>query len=346
MDKNKWNLYLGWAVKRIALICFDVFAVTFSYWFALIIRFYVNFRILPTASAYIPAFLQFSPWYAAICVVVFASAKLYNSMWKYAGLNDLNRILCASAFSSIIHVVATVLFVMRMPVTYYVFGAIIQFLMIAASRFSYRIVIAERKKWRRKQNKAMINVMIVGVGETGGIVRKQIEEDRDNIAHPVCVFSSKKMDGAGMLDGLPVVSGMERLKEYVEKYQVQCVILADSMMIPEERKRIKAICREMDVEVQDFSVYFSSMDNSVLVRELLEHVCGGVDILIGDRKQSFLNGEDAIMSLNRKYCVKSISAKDNRLEIELVESRIVINDTSEPWGKAYEEQTGQEISFF
>lgn len=346
MDKEKCSLYAGWAAKRAVLIIHDIFAVTFSYWFALIIRFYVNFQILPTASAYIPAFGRFAPWYAAICIIIFACFKLYNSMWKYAGLNDLNRIFGACAVTTVVHVAGTMLFVQRMPITYYVFGAVIQFLLLTASRFSYRVFIAERSKLLKVRNKATINVMIVGIGETARIVRKQIENDHANIAHPVCIFAYRKTNGIEMQDGVPVVSGMEKLKDHILKYKVKCVILADSLMLPENRKQIKEICQEMDIEVQDFSWYFSNTNSGVSFGNLMEHTSGAIDIVIDGKVHSFSNGEAAMMSLNGNYGVKDISAKGSRLVVELVESRSIINDTSTNWGREYEEQTGQELSFF
>lgn len=87
------SLYIRWLFLRLGMVLFDIFAVNFAYFIALIIRFYVNFKINEWAARYIPAFLQFAPWYTVCCLVIFGAFKLYNNRWKYAGLNDLNRIL-------------------------------------------------------------------------------------------------------------------------------------------------------------------------------------------------------------------------------------------------------------
>ena len=141
-------MYIRWFLLRLALVAFDIVAVNFSYFIALVIRFYVNFEFNVWAERYIPAFLRFAPYYTVCCLVIFWLFKLYNSRWKYAGLNDLNRILLACLLTCVVQVVGSVVFVLRMPITYYAIGAVIQFVLIAASRFYYRFFLMEPERVR------------------------------------------------------------------------------------------------------------------------------------------------------------------------------------------------------
>lgn len=342
--KNARQAYLGWFAKRIALVAYDVVAVNLAYWFALIIRFYVNMKFMPSIGNYIPAFWSFAPWYSIACVIVFACFKLYGSMWKYAGIYDLNRVVLANIVTAIVQVVGTLIFVMRMPITYYVLGAGIQFLLIAVGRFAYRVFVTERARIQSRKQ-ATINTMIIGVGETGRIVRKKIEEDRNNVARLVCVFTAKPYDAA-MVDGIPVATGMEKFKEYLKKYQVACVILADSIMLSEERKLIKKVCAEENIEVQDFSGYFQYEGTGITLKRQLEYVTGPVELIIDGESQLFSNGEAAMMAVQGNYQVKAISTKKEHIVIEVSQQKVVLNNTDEDWVKEYEQNTGEEISFF
>ena len=96
-------------------------------------------------------------------------------MWRYAGANDMHRILQANIVTCAIQVVGTLLFIRRMPIAYYIIGAILQACFIIAIRFAYRIIVLERnRKYNRKQSS--VNAMIVGVGEVGRRVIKYLEE--------------------------------------------------------------------------------------------------------------------------------------------------------------------------
>lgn len=344
--KQNRSAYVRWFFVRLALVLFDIFAVNFAYFIALIVRFYVNFEINEWAVRYIPAFRAFAPWYTVACLVIFGLFKLYNNRWKYAGLNDLNRILLACLVTCVVQVVGSVVFVLRMPITYYVIGAVIQFCMIAASRFSYRLFLMERSRVRSRKSGTSIPVMIVGVGETSHIVRRHLERDSENAAHPVCLADFRGEEFGNMMEGLPIVSGVNRIADAIKKYGVECVILADSTMPADVRKAIRDICAGQSVEVQDFAGYFQESRGAVTLRNLMEYAKGEVELVVNGKSQQFANGEQAVMSVTGKYVVKSVSARGNRLVVELQKDILVPNDVKEEWVQTYEKETGEDISFF
>lgn len=340
------SIYVRWLFLRLAMVLFDIFAVNFSYFTALIVRFYVNFEINEWAVRYFPAFLKFAPWYTACCLLIFWAFKLYNNRWKYAGLNDLNRILLACFATCVVQVVGSVVFVLRMPITYYMIGAVIQFFMIAASRFSYRLFLMERSRVRSRRSAAAIPVMIVGVGETSHLVRRHLERDTENAARPVCLADFRGEEFGNLLEGLPVVSGVSKIADAIKKYGIECVILADSTMPSDVRKAIRDICAEQNVEVQDFAGYFQESRGAVTLRGLMEYAKGEVELVVNGKSQTFANGEQAVLSVTGKYVVKSVSAHDSRLVVELQKDILVPNDVKEEWVQTYEKETGEDISFF
>ena len=201
---------------------YDIFAVNFAYFIALVFRFYVNFEFNVSAEKYVPAFIQFALWYTLCCLIIFWAFILYNSRWKYVGLNDLNRILIACVTTSVVQVVGSLVFVERMPITYYIIGAVILFCMIDASRFAYRLFLMELSRVRSRRNATSIPVMIVGVGETSHIVRHHLERDSENAAHPVCMADFRGEEFGNMMEGLPVISGVNRIANAI-KISVWCV---------------------------------------------------------------------------------------------------------------------------
>ena len=344
--KQNKLIYIRWFFLRLAMVLFDIFAVNFSYFIALILRFYVNFEINVWAVRYIPAFLKFAPWYTVCCLLIFWGFKLYNNRWKYAGLNDLNRILLACLVTCVVQVVGSMMFVLRMPITYYVIGAVIQFCMIAVSRFSYRLFLMERSRVRSRRSAAAIPVMIVGVGETSHLVRRHLERDTENAARPVCLADFRGEEFGNLLEGLPVVSGVSKIADAIKKYGIECVILADSTMPGDVRKAIRDICAGLNVEVQDFAGYFQESRGAVTLRNLMEYAKGEVELVVNGKSQTFANGEQAVLSVSGKYVVKSVSAHENRLVVELQKDILVPNDVKEEWVQTYEKETGEDISFF
>ena len=338
--------YIRWILIRILLVLFDIVAVNLSYFAALLLRFYVNHGFYIWTTKYIPAILQFAPYYSACCLVVFAVFRLYSSRWRYAGMNDLNRILMACVVTCVIQIVGTLVFVMRMPITYYFIGAVLQFGMITISRFSFRLFLMERERVRKCFRGADVPVMIVGVGETSHLVRKHMEHHPNNGVRPVCLVDFRREEYGTLLEGIPVVSGIDKIPAAAKKYGVECVILADSTMPMKLRQEIRDMCSELSLDVQDFVGLFQESRGAVALRNLMEYTSGAVELVIDGIPVRFSNGEQAVLSITDKRVIKSIYARDNRLVVELQKDILVPNDVEEDWVKAYEQMTGDEISFF
>lgn len=339
-------MYIRWFLLRFGLVLFDIFAVNISYYLALVIRFYVNFEFSGWGLVCLPAFQGFAPWYTICCLVVFAALGLYNSMWKYAGLNDMNRVLTASLITCIIQIIGTLIFFMRMPITYYGIGAVIQFLLIAASRFSYRLFLIEKGKILRGKKGTAVNVMVVGVGESSRIVMKHLDRDVTGNTHTACVLDFEHNEFGGMMDGVPVIGGIDRIPSAVKKYHIDRVMLADSVIPQDIRKSVRQVCEEIGVEVQNFSGYFQTAPSRITLKNLAEYLDGSIEITADGKTSCFANGEAAAEGIPEKYIVRSIRAADGKLHLDLIKDILVPNDVHEDWVKSYVQETGEDISFF
>lgn len=339
-------IYIRWFLIRFSLVVYDILVVNFAYFLALLVRFYVNFEFNVWAVKYIPAFMEFSPFYTVCCLIVFYVFGLYKSLWKYAGMSDMNRIVISGLITCVIHIVGTLVFVMRMPISYYILGAAFQFVLISISRFSYRLILIEKSKFSKKMKSGTVNVMVVGTGESGRTVIKHLERDENNVVHPVCMIDFNNDGVAGTMAGVPVVGGIGRIKYAVKKYKVERVILADTYMPAEIRRNVREICREINVDVQNFSGYFQTLSGRIPLRFLLEYVDGPVEIVIDENGSSHKRMKPEDVDMSEKYIVSSIAAENETVCIKLIRDVLHPNDTNAEWVRSYQQETGGDISFF
>ncbi len=318
------------AIKRdLWVLLFDVVAVNAGYYLALLIRFYVNSEFRPTVSYLLNDWAVFAPWYTVSCIVVFLLWRLYGGMWRYAGINDMNRIIAANVCTTVIQVAGTIVFVRRMPITYYAIGAALQFILTVAPRFVYRIITEERSKLRPKGS---VNVMLVGIGETSRMIRRQI----DNLPemHLKCFFVCDEESKGVILDGTPVVCGLSRLKEHIKNYKIDRVVLADLVLNIETMNQIKEACSEMEVNFEGISNYLHNDHAGVTFHKLMECFVGEVTVSLEGEVYKFSDREQALMSIIGRHEVRNISIVDNRLFVELASSKskwlTVFNITNRP----------------
>ena len=307
---------LNWIVRRILLVIYDICAVNASFFSAILVRFYFNDTFTWLAETlYIPAWIKFTPWYTLACIIIFLIFGLYRSRLRSAGYYDLSRIVLANLVCAFVQVAGSCLFVCRMPVTYYFIGAVVQLTLITLSRFSLRIL--DMFFLWRKRRRPGINTMIVGNGETAHVLRSQIEKDPDSVNRLVCFFSDREHGITGTSDGLPVYGDINKFEEIIDRHSVRLVLLADSLLREEVRRHIREICKNLKIEVQDFSGYLQNDGGTLTLQKLVEKYKGPVSVLSENVFQDFDNGEQALMTIARRREVKNLYINDNRLIVEL-----------------------------
>ena len=253
--KKTSELFCRRNVVKALMMVFDALAVNLAYFLALVLRYYVTFEFNPDATKFVTAFLHIAPYYGVICVAVFYAFRLYNTMWKFGGLRDLNRILMACIVTAVIQVAGTLIFFERMSLSYYVLGFVIQLALIVCGRFAYRLYLLERNAAEAQRN-ASTNVMIIGIGGIGQFARKQLEQDKS--MKVACVVSNAEEWPNQYLNGVPVIGGLGNLTQVMEQKKIGYVVIADETLTEEASKQIKAICDAKNVEVQDFIEYLQN----------------------------------------------------------------------------------------
>jgi len=313
------------------IILLDIIAVNAAYFLALILRFYVNSEFRPTVSYYLTDWLHFTPFYTVIAIIVFAIFKLYGGMWRYAGINDMNRIIGASITTAILHVVGTLIFIRRMPITYYVIGAILQFFFITIIRFGYRILLVEKKKVTDRRTPA-VPCMVIGAGETA---RKAIHHLEDTPFRATIAIDEKS--AGKTLDGIPIAANYEDVLS-----SVKAVFIADPNLSAEKKREIKQKADELGVEFQDYTGYLNNLGGRIPVSSLLELAKGSVTLIINNQELSYNSGEEALQSLKERYDIRSIEG----MKIALAKPTATAYAGYESWAKQHQEETGEEVSFF
>ncbi len=344
-DKKGVHRILDAIAKDLWIVILDIVAVNAAYLLILLIRAYLV-RI-PFIIAEYPALklqLQFAPFYTVMCVAVFALCRLYNGMWRYAGINDMNRIIIASVITTAIHVVGINLIKGASPVPwgYLVGGALAQFVLIVIIRFAYRFVLVEQKKLATRKLPA-VNVMVVGAGDTA---LKAIHQLEDSVYRPACIIDSRSATNGKALDGIPVLGGTGRIEQAIGQYAVSAVLIADPTLSSEDREEIKRICDRLGLDLQDHTGLLVNLTGRLPLTALLEAVIGPVSIRVDGQTTHYDSGMDALVTFNDRYTVTAICAEGGYVRIDLKAGRSEAYAGYEAWLQKHKEETGEDVSYF
>lgn len=284
-----------WHFVTVCLILYDVLAVNGAYFLALWIRFDCKYQSIP--HVYFESYLRFAPIYTVICLLVFWLLRLYRSIWRFASYTELSRVMISSVVLSIIHIVGISLLFRRMPFSYYIFGSIIQFLLVLCVRFAYRFILLERGRTAKLADGEVAGrVMLIGAGAAGRIILQDLKQAKETSDKICCIIDDNPNKWHRYIDGVEVVGGREDILPNVEKYKITKIYVAIPSASAEERRDILNICKETGCELKNLPGMYQFVTGEVSLRAM-KHV--SVEDLLG-REPIKVNMDEIFKSLQDK----------------------------------------------
>ena len=283
-------------IIMIYLIVYDIAAVSLSYFVALWLRFDLRYSAIPLE--YLNAWKKFALLYAALCIAVFWLFRLYRSIWRFASFKELERITIATLITTVAHIVLITMLFQRMPISYYMMGACLQFVLVTAIRFAYRFVLLLRASERLK---AADNCMLIGAGAAGAVILRELERSKELNDKVVCIIDDNRNKWNRYIDGIPVIGGREKIPEAVEEYGITKIYLAIPSLSSKERKQILDICKETDCELMTLPGMYQLMLGKVTVNSLrkveVEDLLGREPVKMDSReRREFLAGKTVLVT--------------------------------------------------
>ena len=266
-QKMKNKRLKHWQVITIMLVIYDVVAVCAAYFGALWLRFDCRFSMIP--EYYLNAYMGFILIYAVICIVVVFVLRLYNAIWRFASYNELGRVMISSMITAVIHTVGITIFFRRMPISYYIFGAGLQFVAVLGIRFSYRFILLERSKRAMYLSKSEAKkTMVIGAGAAGQIILRELMHSNETSDNVKCIIDDNPNKWGRDVEGIPVVGGRDEILKYVEKYGIERIYVAIPSASAVDKRDILNICKETGCELKNLPGVYQFVTGEVSVRAM------------------------------------------------------------------------------
>ena len=265
-EEREWKAKIQhWKVIAFYLVVYDIIAVNFSYFLGLWLRFDLQYSNIP--REYLSAFLKFAPVYTVAVVIVFYILRLYNSLWRFASFNELNRIFAASVITTVIQIVGITALFVRMPFSYYVVGAATQFALITVVRFAYRFINMERAR-REQSARSRHNVMVIGAGAAGQTILRELQNSKEVSGKACCVIDDNPNKWNRYMDGVPVVDVRDSIMEMAKKYKIDEIFFAIPSASIEDKRDVLNICKETGCDMKSLPGLYQLANGDVSLSKL------------------------------------------------------------------------------
>ena len=253
-------------IRIVCLLAADIIVINLAAVLTLLIRFEFSLSFINN-TVYFENVLHYALINTAVTLVVFYLFQLYSSLWEFASTAELIRIVLASLASAAVYWVGTTMLGWIQPRSFPIIYGMLLTAGCAVIRWGYRAV---RIHQHGKDNALRRRTMIIGGGAAGAMVIREFLYSEHSENKVVCILDDDPSKIGSYLRGVRVVGTTSQLKEMVQKYRVEEIVLAIPSAARQQRAKIVALCQETPCRLRTLPGLYQIANGEVSIQSLRE----------------------------------------------------------------------------
>jgi len=216
-------------------------------------------------------------------LLVFVLMGLYNKWWRYSGVRDLTNIVQASVIATVAGAVVALVVartiqaplltrygvdisVQGLPMGVIGLDWMLMLLMLGGSRLGARIIW--ERPWRSELSRDRKKVLVVGAGDAGELVVREMLKTRKITYQPVGFVDDDPRKKHTEIHGVRVIGTTRQIPHLVEEHAAEEVIIAMPSVRGDVVQNIVALCKKANVNVKTLPGVYELIKGSVTIEQL------------------------------------------------------------------------------
>ena len=253
--------------NRLALlVIIDIILITISGFLALYIRY--DFKFGNMDMHYVDYEITYLPVNIIITLVLFILFKLYRSVWRFASTTELLNVIGACSGSIVIQIIGMSMLHMRMPISYYLIKYVLLIVGIGLLRFTYRLLRIVQEKRIGGRGDACKNTMVIGGGDAGAMVIKELQSSYRLNQRICCVIDDNTAKQGKYLRGIKIMGGRDDIIQLAQDLNIDEIIVAMPSVPQTEVRDILKICQKTDCDLKVMPGLYQMIKGEVSVSRI------------------------------------------------------------------------------
>ena len=248
--------------KTIFLYIVDILAINAAFYIALYLRFEGNID-----PKYLKVYLNNMIYLTLVKVAVFSYFKLYKSLWKYASIEEFLQVIVAAVVSNT--GVLSYLFIKQTPLprSVYIIVTMIDIFLIGGIRISYRMLrlLTESELRLSKHSK---RVMIIGAGDAGAMIIRELKNHRQLNSIPVAVIDDDIKKEGTRINGVPILGQRYDIMSVAIKKKIDEIIIAIPSASQKEIREIVNECKRTKAKVRIVPGMYELIGGEITIQQV------------------------------------------------------------------------------
>ncbi|MBW9173583.1 polysaccharide biosynthesis protein [Clostridium estertheticum] len=224
---------------------------------------YKNFRF------YSSSYKEIALIVTVIYITCFYIFKLYESLWRYASIDEFMLIIGACLTSNIVMI--AFVRIIGHPFAYGV--------SIIACAFSIIFIVGFRMSFRvYGRFESMINcnaskivqsrVMIIGAGSAAAMVIKEMKSSSQSKYMPIAVIDDEVYKKGNTIAGVKVLGNRKDIPKIVIEKNIETILIAIPTIEDEDKKEILEICKKTNCKIEIIPGMYEIINGKVSLNQI------------------------------------------------------------------------------
>ncbi|AVP53964.1 polysaccharide biosynthesis protein [Clostridium tetani] len=275
--------------KSKKLIIYDIILLVLALYLSLLLR--LDFII---SNEYMEFFK-----YAVVPVILITlffnkMFKLYDSIWKYASIEELISIIYSLSLSNVVIILYNYFVTyklletkyMRFPYAAHIIFWILSVAFLGGTRFLYRVVgeIQSDRICNKKKNK----LLIIGAGDAAALLIKEIKKNTNLNYEIIGLIDDNEEKIGKTINGIKVIGSRRDIINISEEKKIEEIILAIPSVDAGTKREIINICKNTKAKLKTLPGIYEIIDGKVSISKIRDV---SIEDLLG-REEVKLNNDD------------------------------------------------------
>ncbi len=222
--------------------------------------------------SYMEHIVLYSVISTVVTILIFVPFKLYNSLWQFASVDELMHIVLAGTIVSLIKFIFNMIEPTSIfPVSYPLVSGILLIALVGLSRISYRIL---RQHIRPDNIPKKARTLLIGGGNAGATALREFQTSVKSSNNVVCIVDDDFSKRGSYLRGVKIVGNRNDIKQIVEQYKIDEIVLAIPTASASDKREILKICQQTKCRLKTLPGIFQLANGEVSIQRIRD-----VDVL-------------------------------------------------------------------
>ncbi|HZJ82215.1 MAG TPA: nucleoside-diphosphate sugar epimerase/dehydratase [Clostridia bacterium] len=249
--------------RKLGFVIFDLLSINLS----LVLAFFIRYEgIIP--DRYMAGLWAMGLVASVLGIAIFYALQLYNSLWKYASISEMLMIVLSTLLTCGGMFISFSYMGYNLPIAIYILHSFILMTCLGSTRIFYRMMRRYKALISRMILKEYSRVLVVGAGEAGAMVIRELQGHSEMGMKPVAAVDDDACKQKSRIKGVRILGNRNDIPKIAQELEIDEIIIAMPSAPKDQLRQVLSICKTTKCKLKTLPGVFELIDGKVTIQNI------------------------------------------------------------------------------